>query len=191
MVILFRTAVSLLAVLMALPLASGTSPSPTESVPLTSAEEAVVAEAYAIYAAAGFDLPADVRIEFHGDVEGCDGNLGLFTPSADLVQVCWRHEHPGVEARVQLQALVHELAHAWVHHNVDETTRAAYLERVGLSSWQDGVPWGERGIEHAAELIMATLLDPPVTFIDLDVLDCNERHAAFELLTGALSALDC
>ena len=166
--------------------ASTTTPSaPAE--PLTDAEDTIVAEATALFGDAGLELPDRFVASFHHDPADCAGNLGLSTIEAGTprVRVCWSHEEPGVEARLQTQALVHELAHAWADHNLDDVTRAAFVEFTGSGSWNlRATDWQERGTERAADLITWALLDPAVLFVEFDGLGCHGWAAAYELLTG-------
>ena len=125
---------------------------------------------------------------FHNTIEACNDNLGLSTVEDGVarVRVCWSHENPGVELRLQEQALVHELAHAWAKRNLDDARREVFVEFSGSASWSlaaDG--WSDRGTERAADLITWALLDPAVLFVDFEGTSCHTWAPAFELLTGA------
>lgn len=155
--------------------------------PMTEAQAGIVAEAVGLFEEAGYVLSERLAVSFHPSVEGCKGNLGLFTIERGVpeARVCWTHEDPGVQRRIQLQGLVHELAHVWAHETLTDPLRDAFVEFVGAASWNDaGTEWGDRGTELAAELITWALLDPPVLFADTDRLACGRWEAAYQLLTA-------
>ncbi len=84
--------------------------------------------------------------------------------------------------------VLHELAHAWMIDRVSDATRAGLLELSGRKTWgDDNVPWPERGVEYAAEVITWGLLDDVIPMVRLRTPPCEELAAAFELLTGAPS----
>ncbi len=87
---------------------------------------------------------------------------------------------------------LHELAHLWMREYLDDATRAAFTERVGLSSWRDGVPWEERGVERAAYTIawgLAGTEDARYRFVPAP--ECEELAARYELLTGRSTLTTC
>jgi hypothetical protein len=84
--------------------------------------------------------------------------------------------------------VLHELGHAWMIDRVSDATRAGLLELSGRKTWGgDDVPWVERGVEYAAEVIAWGLLDEVIPMVRLGTPPCEELAAAFELLTGAPS----
>lgn len=98
------------------------------------------------FEAAGLTLPS-LEIRFHGDFEGCGGNLGFYRGGG--VDVC--RVSANLMAR---QILLHEMSHGWAEANVTGRRREAFLEVRGLQTWiGDDTPWGERGGEHAAEIM--------------------------------------
>lgn len=156
--------------------------------PLTSMQTATVAQARELFADAGLGLPADLVVRFPLDPAGCGGDLGRYevVDGRPTASVCWTHADPEVERRLQLQALVHEFAHAWEDAVVDGPTREAFEQASGATSWAHGdSAWTDRGQEIAAELITWALLDPAVLFIDFGEIGTCARWAhAFSLLTG-------
>jgi hypothetical protein len=93
--------------------------------------------------------------------EGCTG----FVPSARLL-------------------VLHELAHAWMHRQLDDATQRAFMDQMGLEVWSSAeVPWYDRGVEQAAQVIAWGLMDEPIELIRLD-RSCEQLVESFHLLTG-------
>ena len=77
--------------------------------------------------------------------------------------------------------VVHELAHAWEHHRIDDDRRDAFTEAFGLDNWNDhDHEWGDRGIEMAANSIAYTLVQAEPT----DNENITRFGCSYELLTG-------
>jgi hypothetical protein len=88
--------------------------------------------------------------------------------------------------------VLHELSHAWIIDRVSDATRAELMRVSGRETWGDvGVPWAERGVEYAAEVIAWGLLDEVIPMVRLGAPPCEELAAAFELLTGTPSTVSC
>ena len=125
---------------------------------------------------AGLDLPV-LLIHVYTDLKGCDGFAGFYRRNAagDQINLCPRL-HPDF-------TILHELAHAWEAHAIDDNTRDAFLELHALDTWWGAeVRWKERGGEQAAETIAKGLRDRPYPAIHLDAIDLLE--AGYQLLTG-------
>lgn len=125
---------------------------------------------------AGLDLP-QLTITVHPNLDGCDGLAGTYIPNAgnEQVNLCSRN-HPDF-------TILHELAHAWEAHAINNTTRNAFLELHNLNTWfGSDVDWKERGGEQAAETIAKGLLNRPYPTIQLDAIDLLEN--GYQLLTG-------
>lgn len=164
------------------PVVPAVEPLPPESVP-------EVAWAMGLFERAGLEVP-NLSFEFHDELESCGGRRGLFLPAPDRVLIC----------SLNRETVLHELAHAWAQQNVVGTARAEFLERRGLTTWDDhAFPWGERGTEHAAEIVTAALA-PDVRLVrwidegDLDYLlltipdlDLAQVGDEYEILTGSPS----
>jgi hypothetical protein len=124
---------------------------------------------------AGLELPP-VVIEIHTAPADCNGHDGLFRGSETppTVLVCNRNRY----------IVLHELAHAWEHHNLTDDTRMEFMSLLGLTAWNDhDVAWNERGVEALAEIITWGLYDNDIT-ADLDERLMKQR--AYSLITGAL-----
>lgn len=140
----------------------------------TPAQQDRMRQAAARFAALDLDLPP-LQVSFFDSAEPCAGHLGLFRPGE--VSVCSETDF----------VYEHELAHAWLHANVSEAGRRAFMELRGLDVWSDAeVPWNERGIEDAAFVVQQGLLDMPLP--DPVPKEIAERLVAFALLTGKESS---
>lgn len=154
---------------------------------LAPAQASLLESSFDRFTQAGLAAPTHVVASFHKSLDACNGNLGLRTTEDGVsrVRVCWAHENPGIELRLQEQALVHELAHAWAEENLDDARRQAFVDFTGSASWRDVAHgWNDRGTERAADLITWALLDPAVLFVEFDDTKCHTWAPAFELLTG-------
>lgn len=129
---------------------------------------------------AGLELPP-VVIEIHNAPADCNGYDGLFRASETLpaILVCNRSRY----------IVLHELAHAWEHHNLTDDTRQEFMELLGLTAWNEhDVVWGERGVEALAEIITWGLYDIDLT-ADLD--EKLMKQNAYSLITGGLPRRHC
>lgn len=127
------------------------------------------------FSSAGLDLP-ELRIYYHSDPSGCPGATAQFNQdgSGTRIDLCTQVTY----------TLLHELAHAWEHHSMDDSTRQAYLEHAGLNAWADpNVDWVDRGVESAATSIAWGLLETPIT----NPAAFPDELRSFELLTGTAS----
>jgi len=159
-----------------------------EATPLSATEAELLAASADLFHSNGMDLPDGLVASFHDDEADCEDMLGLFTVEEDgpRVRVCWTHDDPGVQRRLQEQALVHELAHAWVDSNVSDGTREEFVVLTEAETWNSrSSEWNDRGTERAADLITWALLDPAVLFVDFASVPCETWIAAFELITSS------
>jgi hypothetical protein len=87
------------------------------------------------------------------------------------------------------RTLLHEYAHAWLAQNVTESTRQAFMRRVGVARWQDPRdPWGRRGVERAADTVMLGLTNEPSA---MPPAACRALAARFRLLAGIPPLAPC
>lgn len=112
-----------------------------------------VSQATRLFQRRDLQLPA-ITIAFHDSEQPCHGHVGYFRPNPHRIDIC--SDLPFV--------LIHELAHAWIHDNVNSATRIAFVQRNGLHSWNDpNHEWGQRGVEVAAftmQQVVMRELDP-------------------------------
>ena len=129
---------------------------------------AQIAYADEAFRSAGLELPG-LEIHVHESFAGCDGWAGLFNRdgSGTRVDLC-----SGTQFTV-----LHEFAHAWEYHWVDNASRNEFLELHGLDAWRGReLPWAQRGTEVAAETIARGLVNrplPPWLCAEAEVLDAG------------------
>ena len=82
--------------------------------------------------------------------------------------------------------LLHELAHAWEAHNLPKQRRQPFMAlRSDVDSWAGaGVPWHQRGSEHAANVVAWGLLEDPYPISRTYPNDPDSLIEAFRVLTG-------
>lgn len=136
-----------------------------------------IADAEAAFRVAGLELPG-LEIHVHEDYAGCDGFAGQFNRDGSGLRVDFCSGHSFT--------VLHEFAHVWEYHNVDDTTRDAFVELHGLGTWRDrDTPWAERGVEVAAETIAKGLLERAFPEWQCDEVELLDQ--GFSLLTGRSS----
>ena len=125
------------------------------------------------FAETGLELPA-LRIYVHENKEGCQGYEGLFS----------RHEGGRIDfCTDDATIILHELAHAWEHHELTDEDRKAFLESRGLTELDSlDVERHERGIELAANIVAFGLRRDPLTQRKVDLF--GHMLEGFEFLTG-------
>jgi len=136
-----------------------------------------IAAADAAFHAAGLELPS-LEIHVFGNYTGCDGLAGQFNRDGSGLRVDFCSGNSFT--------VLHEFAHAWEYHHVDDTVRDAFLELHDLASWRSReVPWAERGVEVAAETIAKGLLKRALPTWQCD--DAALLDEGYALLTGERS----
>jgi hypothetical protein len=132
---------------------------------------------------AGLALP-EVSLVFHDEKETCQGQNGYFHPGSPYrIDICgFNWDRFLVTPR---KVILHELAHVWVHENLDEHARNEFLDLRGLEVWQNGkAPWAEQGQEHAAEIIAWRLMDEEISMTSIGEHESSNLAEAFEFLTS-------
>ena len=80
---------------------------------------------------------------------------------------------------------LHEFAHHWMREFLDDETRAAFTELLGLETWRDhAIAWDERAVERAAYTIawgLAGNADARYRWVPTPA--CEELAARYEMLT--------
>lgn len=159
--------------------ADNTPPSARFTVYNATAEDlGRLGEAVMVFAVADLKLPT-LHIWFHTDGGPCGEHHGLFRATSESWQI--RICSSDIEAVYE-----HELAHAWVTANIDDTQRSAFMDLRGLEYWADrDVPWNERGTEWAAVIIQQGLSGLPLPPALSN--EARSRLQSFELLTGRIA----
>jgi hypothetical protein len=140
----------------------------------TPEQLAVVDMAIERYEAVGLDLPT-LTIHLHDVKSQCRGFQGVFNldGSGHRVDVC--NSKP--------MTVLHELAHLWEHHNVNDGQRQALMDLHGVTEWSSlDEDWTDRGIEIAAEVIAGGLLELPLVRAQLE--DAPLKAESFRIITG-------
>lgn len=147
---------------------------------LTADQELLVGWAVALFDDAGLELPP---VDFVGceDDTPCQGRLGAarWSDGRSEVTLC-TDEASGVEEML----VVHELAHAWDCHDLEDGRRQDFLDVRGLEQWRGDAEWHDRGAEHAASIITWGLMDRPVRPGHISGNTCTELQLGYEALTG-------
>ena len=136
--------------------------------------ERTIEEVIGLYTDAGMELPL-LNIHVHAGTEECNGAPGLFSKGGD---------HRRVDLCTPSRALViHELAHAWEYHNVDDATRDAFMNETGAVAWNShDVTHPARGVEQFAHAIEWGLKTQKIQAISMNYYE--QDLGLFELATG-------
>jgi hypothetical protein len=124
---------------------------------------------------AGLELPS-LTIHLHSDQAECGGGNGYLTdlPGGEfLIHSC------GNEF-----TLLHELAHAWDMHALDDDTRDSFLVDAQATTWRNDENWYLAGGEHAANTIAWGLLEERINQTRTRPYDTNSMLKGFEILTA-------
>lgn len=121
---------------------------------------------------------------YHGEnTEPCGGYHGVHRVDGDrsVIGVCMTEPGPITDSTI-----LHEIAHAWLEHQLSASRKADFQSLRGYEHWRDhGVPWAERGCEQAAEIMVWGLIDRPIGFVTFDNAGCDALDAGYRTLTGA------
>lgn len=132
----------------------------------------------------------NLSVSFHDTTGPCMGNLGLhrFTERSHEVLIC------NLDQARRGATLMHELAHVWVAQNITGQLRQDFLAARGLDRWHGGdIEWGERGTEHAAEVLAWGTSDHPCWVVpraEIGDRDVSVLAQHFQLLTGRAPSCD-
>lgn len=160
-------------------------PSPAvELVDLPPDLEDLATWALDLFDSAELELPP-LRFVYHeATTEPCHGRVGSHHRSkgVSVINLCTSD----ITGAIQVMVL-HETAHAWAAHSLDDDRKAAFKNLRGWEHWRDyeAAPWHENGTEQAAEFLVWGLLDRPYSMIRIYHSGCDELEAGYEALTGA------
>ena len=139
--------------------------------------------AEARYESAGLEFP-DVEVLVHDTTDPCRGRLGRYrrTDNGVSIHLC---DLDGGDPDFTRHVVLHEFAHAWTAINLDANQIDAFLGLRGLEAWSSQeVAWDERGIEHAAEIIVWGINGRSHDLVSIDSGSDSELAIAFRYLTG-------
>jgi hypothetical protein len=109
----------------------------------------------------------------------CLDRAGAFTVRGDetRVDLCSTYNPGDIATGIRRRVTLHELAHAWEHLNVDDTTRTTFMTHRGITTWNDDqTDHNSRGVEKAAYAISYAL--------DLTPRPNNDNTCGYTILTG-------
>lgn len=150
----------------------------------TESDAALTDWALARFERAGLELPP-LAIAFHDVKQHCAGHLGFYRSGPPAhIDVCGFNWNRFLAA--PKKTILHELSHAWTHHNLTEDDRLRFLRFRGLDTWADQkTPWEQQGSEHAAEIIAWALSIAICTLNAIGNAEPETLAQAYTLLTGA------
>ncbi len=147
---------------------------------LTADQEFLVGWAVALFEDAGLGLPPVDFVGSENDAP-CQGRLGAARWNQGRSEISLCTDGAG---GVEEMLVVHELAHAWDRHDLQDDRRQDFLEVRGLQQWRGDAEWHDRGAEHAASIITWGLMDRPVRPGHISGDTCAELQLGYETLTG-------
>lgn len=103
---------------------------------------------------------ADVHVWTADQTEPCQGHAGWFSvpETGSRVDLCVDYHDTNLGAELRDKLVLHELAHAWIHTNLDDSTRQEFMDLRGAAGWNDpDHAHTSRGTEIAANTIMYAL----------------------------------
>jgi hypothetical protein len=141
--------------------------------PLTNEQQELVDFAESRFDAQRLELP-NVHYVFHDSLLPCNMHTGVYLKSIRTVVMC----------SMDLDTMLHELAHAWAGVNLSTERMREFVVEQDLDSWNDhDDEWGRRGTEHVAETIAWALADHPRHVRWVESLDNGSKRVTHRLLT--------
>lgn len=136
-------------------------------------------DAFRRFAAADLTLPP-LAVVFHDDPDPCRDYRGVFLTDPDPWEIHICSESVDV-------VYEHELAHAWIAHNLSLQQRQAFMDLAAYETWSDrSYPWNERGVEGAAVVIQQGISGLPLAPVLSD--KTKRLHVdGYQLLVGSPS----
>jgi hypothetical protein len=126
---------------------------------------------------------ADVHVWAATDADVvCHSNAGWFSVANESARVdlCIDFHDSDLGALLRDKLMLHELAHAWIHLNVDQTVRSEFMHLRGAEGWNDPeLTHTSRGTEMAANTVMFALHPGGPS--------STRQLCGYELLTGSIT----
>jgi hypothetical protein len=161
------------------PRAPAAAPGPLTVPRATAAEERSVDWAFHRFGEAGLRNLPPLEVHLHRSRDDCNGGLGLYY--AGRIDLCTKDSSEPYQRKFAL----HEMAHAWTEANVPAEVLRAFMQRQRVAAWNDRrLPWKERGIEQAAEVITWGLGEGEIAPLLPEVPDAETLASLYEMLTG-------
>lgn len=146
---------------------------------ITPSQHEAITWAVELFERADLVLP-DIEFVGHKDRDACLGRDGAARPVdvGAVVHICATEIGP-----TQERWILHEIAHAWDYHNLDNELKEAFLKVRDLDSWREG-EWHERGAENAADILVWGLIDRPFRPVHIYDNSCAALLAGYLTLVG-------
>ena len=121
-----------------------------------------VTDALGRFETAGLEaFPVEVHVWTASDsTTRCRDHKGWFSApeTGPRVDLCLTYHQSDLGTGLRHKLVLHELAHAWIHTHVTDTTRQAFLDSLDIEGWNDHThAHASRGTEIAADAVMYTL----------------------------------
>jgi hypothetical protein len=154
--------------------------------------EDLITSSFAQFHTRGLGTPTVRRVTFHDkQIDKCEDFTGLIL--GDAVTLCFDAaaacQDPACTTWQPWAATttLHELAHAWMAEHLTAETIEQFLAATEMPTWSSvELPWGERGVELAAETIAWATADHPVRVNPkLGTHSCDELAQYYQILTGS------
>ena len=139
--------------------------------------------AIGLFERADLTLPP-LQFVYHGDDQDrCGGYRGVHELRGDrsVIGLCMTEV-----SKVNNATVLHEVAHAWLEHELTAERQAEFQALRGYDRWRDhGAHWGAQGCEQAAEIMVWGLIDRPIGFVTFENTGCDALEAGYRTLTGS------
>ena len=153
--------------------------------------EELITWSFAQFRAKGLGTPTVRRVTFHNNrTDKCEDFVGLIL--SDAVTLCFESAAACQDQDCTTwkpwakQTTLHELAHAWMVEHLTPEVIDQFKTATAMPTWSSSEhPWGQRGVELAAETIAWATSDQPVQVNPkLGSHTCDELARYYEILTG-------
>ena len=154
--------------------------------------ESLITWSFAQFRAHGLGTPNVRRVTFHNNqIDKCEHFTGMIL--TDAVTLCFDSATAACQdqdcttwAPWAKQTALHELAHAWMDEHLTPEVIDQFQTATAMPTWSSPKhPWGQRGVELAAETIAwATSNQPVQVNPKLGYHTCDQLTRYYQILTG-------
>jgi hypothetical protein len=157
----------------------------------TSGLEGLITWSFDRFRGRGLGTPNVRRVTFHDNqIDKCEGITGLIL--GDAVTLCFDASAACTDQGCTdwkdwaKKTALHELAHAWMDQHLSADTIEQFQSATAMPTWSSAkYPWGQRGIELAAETIAWATVDEAVAVNPkLGPHTCDQLTHYYQILTG-------